>query len=188
LTVFTPIAGNGIGDFKKNSALGQQLSSSYSDLVPTQAQKVFCCYYSTERHIFFHYLKFKDHPETWCCSLAISSGPGGLGIDHRDDKGGAMEDIVKITLWLPDQQALNEVLSKAQVSLDCGAPRRESDGSFRIILYASPEEAKRVRALGYRQEEDANYGKVLAQRQNEVSKTDRFEGGKVKPTGIGEKR
>jgi hypothetical protein len=99
-----------------------------------------------------------------------------------------MEEIVKITLWLPDQQALNKVLSKAKVSLDCGAPRRESDGSYRVILYASPEEAKKIKALGYRQEADANFGKVLAERQKEVSKTDRFKGGKVKPTGIGEKR
>ena len=99
-----------------------------------------------------------------------------------------MEDIVKITLWLPDQQALNEVLSKAKVSLDCGAPRRESDGSYRVILYASPAEAKKIKAMRYRQEADANYGKVLAERQKEVSKNDRFRGGKVKPTGIGEKR
>jgi hypothetical protein len=99
-----------------------------------------------------------------------------------------MEDIVKITLWLPDQQALNTVLSKAKVSLDCGAPRRESDGSYRVVLYASPGEAKKVKALGYRQEADANFGTVLAERQKEVSKTDRFKGGKIKPTGLGEKR
>lgn len=99
-----------------------------------------------------------------------------------------MEDIVRITLWLPDQQALNKVLSKATVSLDCGAPRRESDGSYRVILYAPPGEAKKIKALGYRQEADANFGKVLAERQREVSKTDRFKGGKVKPNGIGQKR
>jgi len=99
-----------------------------------------------------------------------------------------MEDITKITLWLPDQQALNEVLATAQVGLDCGAPRRESDGTYKITLYASPAEAQKITALPYRHEADADYGKVLAERQNEVSKTDRFKGGKVKPTGIGEKR
>jgi hypothetical protein len=99
-----------------------------------------------------------------------------------------MEEIVKITLWLPNQQALNEALLKAKVSLDCGAPRRESDGSYRVIVYASPDEAKKIKALGYRQEADANFGKVLVERQKEVSKTDRFKGGKVKPIGIGEKR
>jgi len=99
-----------------------------------------------------------------------------------------MEDIVKITLWLPDQQALNEILATANVGLDCGAPRRESDGTYRITLYASPTEAKKITALNYRHEADTNYGKVLAERQQDVSKTDRFKGGKVKPTGIGEKR
>lgn len=99
-----------------------------------------------------------------------------------------MEDIVKITPWLPDQQALNDVLSPVKVSLDCGTPKRESDGSYRVILYASPTEAKKIKALGFRQEADANFGKVLPERQKEVSKTDRFKGGKVKPTGIGEKR
>jgi hypothetical protein len=99
-----------------------------------------------------------------------------------------MEDIVKITLWLPDQQALNELLSKATVSLDCGAPRRESDGSYRVVVYASPTEEKKIKALGYRQEADADFGKVLLERRKEVSKVDRFEGGKVKPTGLGDKR
>ncbi|MGB8657927.1 MAG: hypothetical protein WCE90_09110 [Candidatus Zixiibacteriota bacterium] len=99
-----------------------------------------------------------------------------------------MKDIVKITIWLPDQQALNEVLATAKVELDCGAPRRESDGTYRVTLYASPTEAKKITALHYRHEADANYGRVLAERRNEVSKTDRFEGGKVKPTGLGERR
>lgn len=99
-----------------------------------------------------------------------------------------MEDVVKITLWVPDQQALNEVLAAAKVGLGCGAPRRESDGTFKITLYASPAEAKKVTDLPYRHEADENYGKVLAERQKEVSKTDRFKGGKVKPTGIGIKR
>jgi hypothetical protein len=99
-----------------------------------------------------------------------------------------MEDITKITLWVPDQQALKEVLAAAQVGLHCGAPSLESDGTFRITLYASPAEAKKITALPYRHEVDENYGKVLAERQKEVSTTDRFKGGKVKPTGIGKKR
>lgn len=99
-----------------------------------------------------------------------------------------MENIVKITLWLPDQQALNKVLAKAKVRLDCRAPRRESDGTYRVTLYASPTEAKKITALHYRHEADAKYGKVLAERRKEVSKTDRFKGGKIKPTGIGERR
>jgi len=99
-----------------------------------------------------------------------------------------MDDIVKLTLWLPDQQALNKVLAKAHVTLDLAAPRRQDDGTLRVTVFASPVEAKKIIALKYRHEADVNYGKVLVERQKEVSKTDRFKGGNVKPTGIGEKR
>jgi hypothetical protein len=98
------------------------------------------------------------------------------------------KEVFKITLWLPDQHALNEVLAAGKVMLAGGAPRRESDGTYRIELYASPAEGKKIIALGYRNEVDKTYGEMLAMRQKEVSKIDRFKGGTVKPTGIGEKR
>jgi hypothetical protein len=99
-----------------------------------------------------------------------------------------MDKVVKVTLWVPGQDALNQVLGAAQVSIECGAPRRESDGTFAVTLYASPVEAKKLAALPFRQEADDTFGDVLAARQKEVSKTDRFKGGKVKPTGLGVKR
>jgi hypothetical protein len=34
----------------------------------------------------------------------------------------ATEDGVKITLWVPDQQALKTITASAKVSLDCGSP------------------------------------------------------------------
>jgi hypothetical protein len=99
-----------------------------------------------------------------------------------------MDKIVKITIWLPGQQALNDVLSKAKVHLDCGAPKRDTDGNFVLTLYATPAEAKKITALPYKHQVDENYGDVLVARQKEVSKIDRFQGGKVKPTGLGVKR
>lgn len=96
-----------------------------------------------------------------------------------------MTDIVKITLWFPDQQALNEILSKANVSLDCGSPRRDESGHFVITLYASKGEAQKITSLNYRYELDEKFGDYLEQRQGEVSKTNRFKGGKVKPKGLG---
>jgi hypothetical protein len=99
-----------------------------------------------------------------------------------------MAKIVKLTVWVPGIEALNEILSAATVSLDCGAPSRAADGSFMVTLYASPVEAKKITALPYRCEADEDYGSVLAERQKEVSKVDRFKGGKVKPTGLGVKR
>lgn len=94
-------------------------------------------------------------------------------------------DIVKIKLWVPDQKALNEILSKGQFSLDCGSPKRDETGAFVITLYAPKAEAKKLAGLKYRAEFDETYGDVLEKRQQEVSKTDRFQGGKVKPEGLG---
>jgi hypothetical protein len=97
-------------------------------------------------------------------------------------------DVVKITIWVPDQKALQQILSTAKVDLDCGAPRQDTDGTFKITLYATPAEAQKIRALPFRHELDEKYGDVLKERQQEVSKTDRFQGGKVKPEGLGVKR
>jgi hypothetical protein len=99
-----------------------------------------------------------------------------------------MDQIVKIKIWVPDQQSLKHILSAAKVELDCGSPKRDTDGNFVITLYASPQEADKIAALGYRHESDKHYDKVLEQRQTEVSKVDRFQGGKIKPEGLGTKR
>jgi hypothetical protein len=102
--------------------------------------------------------------------------------------GRGTEEIVKVTIWLPDQEALGKVMAVAKVHLGCGGPRPESDGTYRIELYASPIEANKIIALDYRNEVDENYGQVVAERLKEVSTIDRFKGGKVKPVGIGDKR
>jgi hypothetical protein len=99
-----------------------------------------------------------------------------------------MDKIAKITVWVPDQKALNEILSAAKVTTECGSPKRDSDGNFVVTLYATLAEAQKITALSYRHEVDENFGEVLKQRQQEVSKTDRFQGGKVKPEGLGVKR
>lgn len=97
-------------------------------------------------------------------------------------------DIVKITLWVPDQTALKAILSQATVHLDCGSPKRDADGNFIITLFAAKAEATKIAALGYKHELDEKYGDVLEERQKEVARGDRFNGGTVKPEGLGVKR
>jgi hypothetical protein len=99
-----------------------------------------------------------------------------------------MDKIAKITVWIPDQKALNEVLSTAKVVTECGSPKRDNDGNFIVILYGTPAEAQKIAALSYRHEVDENFGDALKEAQQQVSKTDRFQGGKVKPEGLGVKR
>jgi anti-sigma factor RsiW len=99
-----------------------------------------------------------------------------------------MANIVKIEVWVPDQAALAKVLSAAQLSLECGSPKRAADGSHIVTLYGTDSAAAKVAALGYRHTIDKQFGETLKKRQAQVSKTDRFKGGKVKPEGLGEKR
>ena|SRR5215467_3015296 len=98
-----------------------------------------------------------------------------------------MADLAKITVWIPDLQALQTVLGAARLSPECGAPKRDGD-QFVVVLYGPVAEARKLTALPYRNEIDPHYGDVLAQRQREVSRIDRFRGGTVKPEGLGDKR
>ena len=64
----------------------------------------------------------------------------------------ATEDGVKITLWVPDQQALKTITASAKVSLDCGSPKRDESGNFVVTMYATAAEAAKVTALPFRSE------------------------------------
>ncbi len=63
-------------------------------------------------------------------------------------------DIAKITLWIPDQKSLTEILSKAKVKLDCGSPKTDTAGNFVITLFATESQARKVAVLGYKHELD----------------------------------
>ena len=97
-------------------------------------------------------------------------------------------DVVQVKIWVPDQKALKEVLSAGQFSLDCASPQRDANGQFLITVYGPKSETDKLKKLKFRQEVDETFGDVLEERQKEVSKTDRFEGGKVKPEGLGIKQ
>ena len=99
-----------------------------------------------------------------------------------------MDTIVKITVSVPDQKALQEILSAGKVHHDCGSPKRDNQGNYLITLFATPEVAEKIAKLPYRTEVDKDYGEVLKMRQKEVSAIDRFEGGKIKPKGLGIKK
>jgi len=74
------------------------------------------------------------------------------------------------------------------MSLECGSPKRDASANFIVTLYGAKAEAQKIANLKYKTEMDENFGNVLEERQKEVSKTDRFKGGKVKPEGLGVKR
>jgi len=100
----------------------------------------------------------------------------------------AMAQVTKITVRIPDQKALNQILSATGLHTECGSTKRDSDESFIVTLYGTRDEAKKIAALGYSHELDDSFGEALEQAQAQVSKTDRFQGGKIKPEGLGVKR
>jgi hypothetical protein len=99
-----------------------------------------------------------------------------------------MADIVMIKAWVPDAQALQQIVSTAQVQSECGTPKQDADGNYIVTLYATHAEAQKLKALPYKFEMDEQFGDYLEKRQQEVSKTDRFQGGKIKPQGLGTKK
>ena len=98
-----------------------------------------------------------------------------------------MPKMAKVSVWIPNLEALNKVLSAAKVHLECGGPTRDGD-QFVVTVYTTAAEAKKIAALKYRVEVDESLEDTLKERQKEVSKTDRFQGGKIKPEGLGIKR
>jgi hypothetical protein len=99
-----------------------------------------------------------------------------------------MDTLVKITLQVPGADALREVTSLARLSPECGAPKRNSDGSYLVVAYGTAAEAAKLAGSPYLVELDEHFGEQLAERQKEVSRKDRFKAGKRKPEGLGEKR
>ena len=99
-----------------------------------------------------------------------------------------MNDLVKIKLWVPDQQAYKKIMDIGKIKLDCASPKKDKEGFFLLTIYTDKATAKKVVASGYRYEMDEKFGEKLKARQQEVSKTDRFEKGRIKPRGLGIKK
>jgi hypothetical protein len=100
-----------------------------------------------------------------------------------------MDPVVKITLHVPDQQALKEALALVPgVHLDCGTPRPHPEGGFVLNVFGSAADARKLSKAKVVLEIDEQYGEQLKARQAEVAQGDRFKGGTVKPEGLGIKR
>ncbi len=97
-----------------------------------------------------------------------------------------MPKLVKITLSVADQHALKEALDQVPgISLECGPPRLQEDGTFAVVMYGSETQATALAKSGTILELDKEFGARLAERRKEVGVGDRFEGGAVVPQGLG---
>jgi hypothetical protein len=88
--------------------------------------------------------------------------------------------------------ASREVLAKImqEFALDVGCrphAQLNPDGSAALLAYATKERVDEMKAAGYGVELGENVSAIGRERQAEVGKGDRFEGGRVAPRGLGEK-
>lgn len=77
-----------------------------------------------------------------------------------------------------------------QFDLDVGCRphvHANADGTGSLTAFATTERIRELEAAGYKVEIGENASEIGRQRQAEVGKGDRFEGGRVVPRGLGHK-
>lgn len=86
------------------------------------------------------------------------------------------------------RETLARLMQEFELDVGCRPhPEANPDGSGTLLVYATEERIRELRAAGYRVEPGENVSAVGRQRQAEVAQGDRFGGGRVAPRGLGEK-
>ena len=99
-----------------------------------------------------------------------------------------MEKLVKIDVWFPDAESLQKIVESTKMKFEEAKPHTDENGNPISTFYGSLPDAREMAKYGYRYEIDETFGEELLKRQQEVSKIDRFQGGKIKPKGLGIKK
>jgi hypothetical protein len=96
--------------------------------------------------------------------------------------------ILRITLRVPNRETLAEMVQELRLDVGGGGPRPQPDGTLSMEAYVPEEmlEILKKRKTAFEVIEDAT--KTGKQRQKEVGKHDRFEGGKKFPHGLGKEK
>lgn len=86
------------------------------------------------------------------------------------------------------RETLAKVMQQFELDVGCRPhPDVNPDGTSTLLVYATEERIRELQAAGYRVERGENVSAVGRERQAEVGKGDRFEGGRIAPRGLGEK-
>jgi hypothetical protein len=86
------------------------------------------------------------------------------------------------------REALVKILQEFELDVGCRPhPKMNLDGTATLLVFASDERIAELRAAGYGVERGENVAAIGRERQADVGKGDRFEGGRVAPRGLGKK-
>ena len=87
------------------------------------------------------------------------------------------------------RETIDKLMREFELDVGCRPhPEANPDGTGTILVYASEERIRQLKAAGYDVKQGQNVSALGRERQAEVGKRDRFEGGRVVPRGLGEKR
>ena len=88
------------------------------------------------------------------------------------------------------RETIAKVLREFQLDVGCRHPHVENnpDRTTTLLAYVTEARLRELEAAGYTVEKGENVSALGRQRQSEVGKGDRFEGGRRAPSGLGDKR
>ena len=95
--------------------------------------------------------------------------------------------IMRITLKTPNRETLARLVKEFRLDIGGGGPRRLPDGTLSVEAYTPEEVLVELEKAGAVFEIIEDATKVGKERQKEVGRGDRFEGGKKVPHGLGKK-
>jgi len=115
----------------------------------------------------------------------------------QDGKAGARKTADSSEIVPPDlftvriavtRESFESLLKKFDLDVGCRPHfQQNTDGTASLTAFATKERIRELEGAGYKVEVGENASEVGRQRQGEVGKGDRFEGGRVVPRGLGEK-
>jgi len=86
------------------------------------------------------------------------------------------------------RETITKLMQEFELDVGCRPhPEVNPDGNATLLVYATEEKIRELQAAGYHVESGENVSAVGRERQAEVGKGDRYEGGRIAPRGLGEK-
>ncbi|MEK6335436.1 MAG: hypothetical protein AABM67_10845 [Acidobacteriota bacterium] len=117
--------------------------------------------------------------------MADQTGSGGADSPQRNEYLPPDFYAAQIT---GSRETLARVLQEPALDFGCRPHAKLNlDGSATLQIYATEARIAELQAAGYQVERGENVSAIGRERQAEIGKGDRFEGGRIAPRGLGEK-
>jgi hypothetical protein len=112
----------------------------------------------------------------------------GSGSNESQANGDVRADVFAAQVT-GSRENLVRLVQTLQLDVGCRHAEVQSnpDGSATMLVYAEQSRIREIQSAGYKVEVGENVSALGRQRQEDVGKGDRFEGGRIVPRGLGRK-